>query len=509
MALTSVLAQAAIALTSAIAFRFIYNLYFHPLSKFPGPWYTAISSLPLAIISLLKVEPQFLLYVSKKYRHGDLPIRISPSLLLFPQPSALKPIYWTHEHNTKTGLYGTGLLGPPNLFTITDGNVHRTLRKALGGNAWSFGALKRTWEPRIDELITLFISKMTDFSSRGEEVVLCDKVAQFAADVMALLCFGQPWGFIAKSRDERNILQSFRDGLVLFGFIGRWKGFRENVLHSPLGKYILPAPTDEKGVGFLVGQADKLVTEREKKIKEENFSQEKPDFMQLALEARVDGERPLSDVEKRAHVTILMMAGADTTGTALGSTLNYLLTHPRCLEKARQEIDAAQEKGLLSSPVIQYEETRQHLPYTIACIKEGGLRLRPPATNLFGRVAGPGGAQIGNVHVPEGMEMTSNAYVVQRDPELFGPDPEEFRPERWLESEEKTAKMEAGLFVFGMGPRVCLGKDIAYFELYKLIPEIIRRFDMELVREGRYVVAGGVAYNVDLTVRLGVRKVEG
>lgn len=71
MHLTGVLAQVPLALISALSFRYIYNLYFHPLSKFPGPWYTAISSLPLAIISLLKVEPQVLLYVTKKYRHGS------------------------------------------------------------------------------------------------------------------------------------------------------------------------------------------------------------------------------------------------------------------------------------------------------------------------------------------------------------------------------------------------------------------------------------------------------
>lgn len=344
---------------------------------------------------------------------------------------------------------------------------------------------------------------MAEFASRSEPVVLCDKVAQFAADVMAMVCFGEAWGFVEKSRDEKNFLQSFREGLVFFGFVGRWRGFRETVLKSPLAPFLLPKPSDERGMGFLVGQSDRLVTERERKIEEERFSQEKPDFLQLALEARVDGE-PLSPISKRAHVSILVMAGADTTGTALGSTLNYLLTHPECLEKAKAEIDAADAKGLLSSPV-QYEETRQHLPYMAACVKEGGLRLRPPAPNLLGRIAGPGGAMIGSVWVPAGAEMTSNAYVVQRDPELFAPDPEAFRPERWLQSEEKSAKMEAAMFVFGIGPRVCLGKDIAVFELYKLLPEIIRRFDMGLITEGRYVVVGGVAYNRDLLVNLKVR----
>lgn len=102
------------------------------------------------------------------------------------------------------------------------------------------------------------------------------------------------------------------------------------------------------------------------------------------------------------------------------------------------------------------------------------MRLKPPATNLFSRITGPGGADIGGVHVPEGFEMCTNAYVVQRDPVLWGPDPEAFRPERWLEEkdEKRLAEMENGIFAFGTGPRVCLGKNIAYFEMFKLLPEV-------------------------------------
>ena len=159
----------------------------------------------------------------------------------------------------------------------------------------------------------------------------------------------------------------------------------------------------------------------------------------------------------------------------MGSTLRHLVTNPECLAKARAEIDAADAAGLLSSPV-QYHETREHLPYVAACIKEAGLRLDPPATNLFSRMVPPGGAKIAGVLIPEGYEMTSHAYVVQRDPELYGPDSLEFRPKRWLEGGEKrAAELESGLFVFGVGPRVCLGKDIAVFELYKLIPEVSDR----------------------------------
>lgn len=191
--------------------------------------------------------------------------------------------------------------------------------------------------------------------------------------------------------------------------------------------------------------------------------------MKSTLEARIKSQ-PLNPVQKRAHITLLIQAGADTTGTALGSTLRFLLTHRACLARARAEIAAADAAGLLSSPV-QYEETRAHLPYFVACIRES-LRLNPPATNLFSRVVPQGGSEIGGVFVPQGAEVLSHAWTLNRDPELYAPDPETYRPERWLESAEKAAEFESGSFVFGMGPRVCLGKDISVMEMYKLLPEV-------------------------------------
>lgn len=186
------------------------------------------------------------------------------------------------------------------------------------------------------------------------------------------------------------------------------------------------------------------------------------------LEARLK-DQPLTPVQKRAHSTLLFQAGADTTGTGLGSILRFIATRPASLARVRAELDAAGAAGLLSDPV-QFEETRAHLPYTVACIREGH-RLHPPVTNTFPRVVPPGGRAIGGVFVPGGADVMSLAYVVQRDPELYAPDPEVFRPERWLEG-DAAAAMEAGSFVFGMGPRICLGKDLALMETYKVVPEV-------------------------------------
>jgi len=84
-----------------LAHRILYNLHFHPLSKFPGPWYLSVSSLPLAITSLLKIEPYYLLRITRKYSVLDHPIRIAPTVLLFPKPSTLGDIYWAAGNNTR------------------------------------------------------------------------------------------------------------------------------------------------------------------------------------------------------------------------------------------------------------------------------------------------------------------------------------------------------------------------------------------------------------------------
>jgi cytochrome P450 len=188
------------------------------------------------------------------------------------------------------------------------------------------------------------------------------------------------------------------------------------------------------------------------------------------LEARYSDGSPLTPVQKRSHVTLLIQAGADTTGTALGSILRFMTTTPGVFARARAEIDEADRAGHLSTP-IQYEETRRHLPFFVACIKEG-LRLNPPATNLFARITPKGGKVIDGHFVPEDTEITTYAYVMQRDKELYGEDADSFRPERWLESEKRTNELEAVQFSFGIGPRVCIGKDIAYMEMFKLLPEV-------------------------------------
>ena len=181
------------------------------------------------------------------------------------------------------------------------------------------------------------------------------------------------------------------------------------------------------------------------------------------LEARTDGQ-PLDEDFVKIEMLFILLAGADTTGTLFQSVIYLVLSHPRVYSTLMSELDAATTAGALSA-MPQYDEVMAHCPYMVACVREA-LRLVPPAKGYLPRLVSKGGVEVCGRHIPEGTELASSSWVVQRDKAIYGEDSWEFKPERWLDEE---AAKEYGKFnlAFGYGARACLGKDIATMEMFK------------------------------------------
>jgi cytochrome P450 len=154
------------------------------------------------------------------------------------------------------------------------------------------------------------------------------------------------------------------------------------------------------------------------------------------------------------------------------------------MAKTVEEIDNADKQGVLSQP-ISYKETTSSLPYLAAVVKEA-MRLHPSVGFLMERHTPPQGATICGQHIPGGTIVGINPWVTGRNEDIF-PDPEAFRPERWLESSEgQLREMENLLSLnFGAGSRTCLGKHISLIEIHKVIPQLLRTFKVELTHPGK------------------------
>ena len=174
-----------------------------------------------------------------------------------------------------------------------------------------------------------------------------------------------------------------------------------------------------------------------------------------------------------------MTTGSDTTAIALRAFIYYVCRNPAVMTKVVQEIDRADGQGQLSTP-ITYKESTANLPYFNAVLKES-MRIHPSVGLLMERHTPAEGVEINGHFIPGGTIVGINPWVTGRDPSIF-PDPDEFKPERWLEASEAQFKQMDNILElnFGGGSRRCIGRNISIIEMQKVLPELLRHFTTEL-----------------------------
>lgn len=179
-------------------------------------------------------------------------------------------------------------------------------------------------------------------------------------------------------------------------------------------------------------------------------------------------------------VSSTISAGFDSSAFTMMSILYMLLKNPPAKEKLQAELDDAVSAGRLSPPWPPRFTDVDRLPYLGAVIKES-MRLSTFLVNSLEREVPAGGAEVAGAYLPTGTVVGVAIQIAHRDTGVFGKDADEFRPDRWLEADEKTRLlMERSVLSFGGGKRVCMGRHIAELEMKKVIPSLLLEFDVSL-----------------------------
>ena len=106
------------------------------------------------------------------------------------------------------------------------------------------------------------------------------------------------------------------------------------------------------------------------------------------------------------------------------------------------------------------------------------LRLYPPVITVYQHAYKE--TKIGTISIPAGVDLTLPTLLIHRDPELWGDDAEEFKPERFAEGISKASKDKLAFFPFGWGPRTCIGQNFAMIEAKVGLAMILQHFSFEL-----------------------------
>ena len=195
--------------------------------------------------------------------------------------------------------------------------------------------------------------------------------------------------------------------------------------------------------------------------------------------------------ELEAESRLLVIAGSDTSSTALAACFFYPVRNKRVLDKLTEEIRSAFGKV---EDIRCTGTALLSLPYVRACIDEA-LRISTATPAHIPREAGPGGATIDGMFFPEGTVVGVSTYALHHNEEYY-PDPFAFSPERWIVdsninvSAESVAKAQSAFAAFGLGLRGCIGKNLAYTELSLALARLLWLYDMR-AKEGDRTGQGG------------------
>ncbi|WQF87994.1 Putative Flavoprotein-like superfamily [Colletotrichum destructivum] len=178
----------------------------------------------------------------------------------------------------------------------------------------------------------------------------------------------------------------------------------------------------------------------------------------------------LTDEQIIHNMLTFLSAGHETTSATLALVCYFLCEHPEALKKARAEVDSVVGTDTLGIQHIQ------KLPYLEATLRET-LRLVPTAPAFF---VTPKRDEIigGKYFVKQGESLCVALEVLQRDPETYGDDAAEFRPERMLQPGASDNIDAFAWKPFGNGLRGCIGRTFVWQESLIILALILQNFDI-------------------------------
>ncbi|KAM5344636.1 hypothetical protein ACJ41O_013171 [Fusarium nematophilum] len=370
----------------------LYNVYFHPLASYPGPFWWRASRIPFCIELLRGTLSYKVAELHMSY--GDV-IRVAPNELSFNIVDAWKDI---HGHRTQgepelekyEPFYRPVPSVPTNVINCPR-EEHTMVRRQLS-NGFSDRSM-REQQPLIMKYIDLLMVRLREQGKSGAQAVDMASWFNFTTfDVIGDLVFGEPFGCLSESDYHPWVKAIFQMGRVGVAI--------QTASHYPIIKRALLSLVPEKARREREAHLEFTKANLRRRL---SLGQTRPDLISGLIKKDID----LDKLE--ANSSILIMAGSETTATLLSGVTYFLMTNPDTLEKLTDEIRSARHfKG-----------------------------------------------------------------------------PFAYHPERWLDDGAFASDNKDALQPFHIGPRNCLGRNLAYVEMRIIMARLLWNFDLKIAEESR------------------------
>ncbi|KAI7890517.1 cytochrome P450 [Mucor mucedo] len=205
----------------------------------------------------------------------------------------------------------------------------------------------------------------------------------------------------------------------------------------------------------------------------------KTDLLLRFMKAKSPSGEPYSDKELRDTMLNLVIAGRDTSAQTIAWFCYSVMNHPQVQEKLLEEIEQFITDDIEQDTVALYEAI-QKMKYAHAVLYEV-LRLYPSVPSNRRQALNDDLLPDGT-HVKKGDEVIFQPFCQGRHEKVWGPDAKQFKPERWINSEGNLVRAESGKYiVFHMGPRICLGQNMATLEVLLTMSMLLKKYKLTRV----------------------------
>jgi hypothetical protein len=358
-----------------------------------------------------------------------------PPFVILSDPEDIKQVFQASPEVLHPG-EGARILEPivgPNSVILLDEAPHLEQRKlmlpAFHGDAMQ----------SLAELMTELTEREIAFWPQEQPIALHPRLQQLTLEIVLRAVFGLEQGAQLDRLREllTQVLEFAENPISLLPFAQRALAGR-----GPMGR-----------LERLSEEADRMIFELIDERRRDGA--EGPDVLTLLLSARHEDDSPMSPAELRDELVTALVAGHETTASQLAWGFELLSRQPEVTARLAHELEGDPDAAYLTATIHEI------------------MRMRPVLMNAEPRLIKQQ-VEIGGVSYPPGAVLIASAYLIHHDPDIY-PQPNAFRPERFLESEGGKAPGTYTWLPFGGGRRRCLGASFAMLEMKIVLRAVIER----------------------------------
>ncbi|KAF2261282.1 cytochrome P450 [Lojkania enalia] len=467
-----------------------YRVWFHPLGKYPGPFLAKFTDW-YSVYHCMRGDRHIDFY-KLHCKYGPV-VRYGPHRISMNTSKALREIYHVRSNCQKSQLFivFSHFFKVQSIMTTLHRKEH-ALKRRIVTEALAPYSLKQM-ESRVMQNVRIFCDKMIDNPIDKNNVWnsarnMSEWCGWLANDIMGDITFHRNWKMLESEdhRDVITILSRGVGGLITMAHMPR-------LLDLKLDKIFFRRATED------TYKVEKLSTERTNwRLGQRDNIKERDIFGTLAAVQDSETKRCLTREELIAETAFFIIAGADTTGSAMTATIFYLLHNPNCYQRLQEEVLSS----FTSLEDIHSGKQLDQCLYLHACITEA-MRLSPGVGGILPREVLQPGMWVDKHFFPPGTDVGVSNYAIHHNIEYF-PSPFTFKPERWLSdsvceggvSVQEVKLAQSAYSPFGVGRTNCVGQNLAYQEIMTVIARLLFLYDMR-IKPGTTMGEGSVELGPD------------